>query len=131
MILQERLKEVVHLVGQPYEMFFEGSTQYKGCFAPIYFVYPELPKYKLSADFDPKNNYNFGLKKILKNAEEIDSKAIKGGDVLVTSFRGELHVALLLDKFRFIHVFLNHTAQINKMSFFKKDKVKFFRVRNA
>ena len=130
-MFEKRLQEVKSLVGEPYEMFFEGEDKhYKGCFAPVYILYPHLPKYPLPGA-DPENNFDYGMVKILKNAYPIEKKDIRAGDVLVTRYKNELHVALMVDRFNLIHVFRNHTAQINKLSFFKKEKIRFYRVKNG
>jgi hypothetical protein len=130
MSFNERIQEAKKLVGQPYEMFFEGEDKYyKGCFAPVYFAYPNLPKYPLPGA-DPENNFDYGMVKILKSAYPIDKKDIQAGDVLVTKYKNELHVGLMVDKFRLMHVFRNHTMQIDRLTFFKKEKIKFYRVKS-
>jgi hypothetical protein len=109
-------------------MFYDDGN-YCGCFYPIFEVFPNLQKYPLPVK-NPEENWDYGMELINKHAFEIQEKDIKTGDVLVTKFKNELHIALILDKFKIIHVFRDHTLQISKINMFKSRLCKYFRVKN-
>jgi hypothetical protein len=50
------------------------------------------------------------------------------GDLIVTRFNDELHVAVFLQFGKIIHVFRGHSLQIGRLKMFKDFKV--FRVKN-
>lgn len=125
--MKEKIENLLKLVGQPYKMFNEDGT-YQGCFFPVQFLYPEKPRYKLRSNDDDKN-YWYGLAKIKKHCVEISNEEqYKAGDVVVTRFRDELHVAIFWEFGKIIHVFRNHTLQIGRLKMFKDYKV--FRVKD-
>lgn len=125
--MKEKIENLLKLVGQPYKMFNEDGT-YQGCFFPVQFLYPEKPRYKLRSNDDDKN-YWYGLAKIKKHCVEISNEEqYKAGDIVVTRFRDELHVAIFWEFGKIIHVFRNHTLQIGRLKMFKDYKV--FRVKD-
>lgn len=121
----ENFNELLKQVGRPYEMFNEDGT-YQGCFYPVQFLYPDKPKYKLRSNDDNKN-YNYGLSKIKQNCEEISVEELQKGDIIVTRFNDELHVAVFYEFDKIIHVFRGHTLQISRLKIFR-NKVRCFRV---
>lgn len=124
-----KIEKLIEKVGTPYQMFFDDGT-YLGCFFPIYELYPDLPKFNLPY-VDPLNpqNFEYGISKISENADEIKEEELQIGDVICTKYREELHTALYIGKNKFIHVFRDHSLQINNLSFFRKDRIRFFRVK--
>ena len=121
----EKINELKSKVGTPYQMFDENKN-YIGCFYPIYFVYPNLPRYPLPSD-NHQANYHYGMAKILQSAKEIQEKDLQAGDVVACKFNNELHVALYIGEQRIIHVFRGHTLQISRLKILKDYKC--FRVR--
>jgi len=126
--MKEKIDNLIKKVGTKYQMFFEDGN-YLGCFFPVYEVFPNLPKFPLP-DMDLQNpkNFEYGVTKILEYANEISENDLKIGDIICTKYREELHVALYIGKGKFIHVFRDHSLQINNLSFFRKDRIRFFRV---
>jgi hypothetical protein len=124
--MQKRIDELKKKIGFKYEMFFENSTDYKGCFMPIYFVFPELPKYPLHSA-DPENNFDYGMANILKHARSIKREDLQQGDFVASKFRNELHVALYIGEGQIIHVFRGHDLRINRLDILKDIKG-YFRV---
>lgn len=123
--MQEKIEKLLEQIGRPYEMFNTDGT-YQGCFYPVQFLYPDKPKYKLRSDDDDKN-YWYGIAKIKENCTEISKDEIyQTGDIIVTRFRDELHVAIFWEFGKIIHVFRNHSLQIGRLKIFKDYKV--FRV---
>jgi len=93
--MDEKIRLLLEQVGRPYEMFNNDGT-YQGCFYPVQFLYPDKPKYKLRSMNDDKN-YLYGLSKIKKHCEEISPTDLDVGDIIVTRFKDELHVAIYLE----------------------------------
>lgn len=121
-----KINELKKQVGKKYEMFFPDKT-YMGCFFPVYFINPELPRFPLPTA-DPADNWDYGIDLIQKHCTEITKNEIQPGDMLVTRFRKELHVALYIGNHRIIHVFREHSLQISRVDFFKEKTVKWFRI---
>lgn len=111
--VEDLLKEV----GRPYQMFNEDGT-YQGCFYPVQFLYPDKPRYKLRSNDDNKN-YWYGLAKIRKHCVSISPEKLQKGDIIVTRFNDELHVAVYFEFEKIIHVFRDHTLQIGRLKMFK------------
>lgn len=118
-------KELLKEVGRNYEMFNADGT-YQGCFYPVQFLYPDKPKYKLRSKNDDKN-YNYGLAKIMQNCTEITEAELQQGDIIVTRYNDELHVAVFYEFDKIIHVFRGHTLQISRLKIFR-NQVRYFRV---
>jgi len=116
----EDFNELLKQVGRPYQKLTDDGT-YQGCFYPVQFLYPDKPKYKLRSDDDNKN-YIYGLNKIKKHCVEIEPNELKIGDIIVTKFRDELHVAVYYEFGKIIHVFKDHTLQISRLKIFKDYK---------
>lgn len=124
--MSEKIEKLLEQIGRPYEMFNEDGT-YQGCFYPVQFLYPEKPKYKLRS-LDDDKNYWYGFAKIKEHCTEISKDArYLPGDLVVTRFRDELHVAVYWEFGKIIHVFRNHTLQVGRLKMFKDYKV--FRVK--
>lgn len=114
----EKLESLISLVGRPYKMFNDDGT-YQGCFFPVQYLYPEKPRYRLRSNDDDKN-YWYGLAKIKKHCIPVENpEDLQPGDIIVTRFRDELHVAIYLEFGKIIHVFRGHTLQIGKLKMFK------------
>ncbi|MCR5261964.1 MAG: hypothetical protein K6C94_09030 [Candidatus Gastranaerophilales bacterium] len=123
--MQEKIRELLHNIGRPYQMFNDDGT-YQGCFYPVQFLYPDKPRYKLRSVNDEKN-YWYGLSKIKKHCTEIPpTEPCQAGDIIVTKFRDELHVAIYWEYGKIIHVFRNYSLQTGRLKMFKNYKV--FRV---
>ena len=116
----EKINELKSKVGTPYQMFDENKN-YIGCFYPIYYIYPHLPRYPLPSD-NHQANYRYGMAKILQSAKEIQEKDLQAGDVVACKFNNELHVALYIGDQRIIHVFRGHTLQISRLKILKDYK---------
>jgi hypothetical protein len=107
------MNELVKLVGKPYQEFDEDGN-YIGCFEPMYFLYPHLPKFRL-----PENKeifFNFALGKIEENFNKIPLNEICAGDIVV--FRQPnniLHLGVYLGSFRLIHTYKKLKMMINKI----------------
>ena len=117
MVSQKLFKELLARVGRPYQMFNDDGT-YQGCFYPVQFLYPDKPKYKLRSVNDDEN-YFYGIDKIQSNCTEIDPENLKKGDIVVTRFRNELHVAIYFEFGKIIHVFRDNSLQIGRLKMFK------------
>lgn len=123
--MQEKICQLLQQIGRPYQMFNDDGT-YQGCFYPVQFLYPDKPKYKMRSNDDEKN-YWYGLSKIKKHCVEINfNDRYLPGDIIVTRFRDELHVAVFWEFGKIIHVFRNHSLQIGRLKMFKDFKI--FRV---
>ena len=123
--MKEKIEELCAQVGRPYEMFNEDGT-YQGCFYPVQFLYPDKPRYKLRSN-DDDQNYWWGCEKIRQHCTEVtDEDVYQSGDIVVTRFKNELHVAVLLNSEKIIHVFRNNSLQISRLKLFRDYKV--FRV---
>ena len=120
------MDELLKQIGRPYEMSFEDGN-YQGCFYPVYFLNPELPKYPLPTK-DPADSWHYGVKLINHHAEHIKDEDVQAGDVLVTKYNNELHVGIMLNKHQVVHVFKNHTLQVSRLRFFGDRKLAFYRV---
>ena len=121
------MEELLSKIGEEYQMFFEDGN-YRGCFYPVYVLYPHLPKYPLNAK-DPSESWEYGLNLILNHADRIKGVEAKEGDLLVCRYNNELHVAVVLADNKCIHVFRGHTMRINRLSFFGERPLMFFRVK--
>lgn len=125
--MEEKFKMLLEQIGRPYQMFNEDGT-YQGCFYPVQFLYPDKPRYKMRSNDDDKN-YWYGFAKIKKHCVEIDvNDRYKTGDLIVTRFKDELHVAVFWEFGKIVHVFRNHSLQIGRLKMFKEYKV--FRVKD-
>ena len=68
-----------------------------------------------------------GCEKIREHCREVsDEEFYQTGDIVVTRFKDELHVAIFWQFGKIIHVFRDHTLQIGRLKMFKDFKV--FRV---
>ena len=119
--MNKKIDLLLEQVGRPYEMFNDDGT-YQGCFYPVQFLYPEKPRYKLRSMDDDKN-YLYGLGKIKKHCYEVSPTDLVAGDIILTRFKDELHVAVYLEFGKIIHVFKNHTLQIGRLKMFKDFKI--------
>lgn len=125
-MLEKRIDDLIKKVGTPYEMFFPDKISYKGCFFPVYEVFPDLPKFPLPSD-NPEDNFDYGMDKIRQNATEIEEKDLQVGDLVAGLFNNELHVALYLGKGKIIHVFKDHNLRINRLELLRKGIKGFYR----
>lgn len=127
LVMEHKIDELLKMVGTPYKMFNDDGT-YQGCFMPVQFLYPDKPRYKLRS-LDDEKNYWYGFAKIKEHCVEIPKEErYKAGDIVVTRFRDELHVAIFWEFGKIIHVFRNHTLQVGRLKMFKDYKV--FRVKD-
>lgn len=111
------INELIKLVGEPYQMFFDDGN-YLGCFAPMYFLWPDLPRYPLpSTDLKAAKNFRYGISKIRKDFDRIDKKDLKAGDMVACKFNDELHVAIMLDSDRLIHVFRGGKTKVSRLCY--------------
>lgn len=115
--MEEKIKELLEMIGRPYEMNNEDGT-YQGCFYPMQFLYPKIPKYKMRTK-NKEKNYLYGLSKINKYFREIHPSELRSGDLVTTKFNDVLHVAIYLDFGKIIHVFDKHTLQIGRLKMFR------------
>jgi len=115
--MKNKIKALLEKVGRPYEMFNEDGT-YQGCFYPVQFLYPKKPRYKMRSKDDDKN-YWYGLAKLKRHCVEISNDELEMGDIIVTRFKDELHVAVYLEFGKIIHVFKDYTLQIGRLKMFK------------
>ncbi len=124
--MKEKIEKLLEQIGRPYEMFNEDGT-YQGCFYPVQFLYPEKPRYKLRS-LDDNKNYWYGIEKIKQHCFEISpDDNYNPGDIIVTRFKDELHVAVFWEFGKIIHVFRNHSLQVGRLKMFNDYKV--FRVK--
>ena len=124
--MDEKIKLLLEQIGRPYEMFNDDGT-YQGCFYPVQFLYPQKPRYKLRSMNDDKN-YLYGVSKIKQHCDEVSPAELMAGDIIVTRFKDELHVAIYFEFGKIIHVFKSHSLQIGRLKMFKEFKV--YRVKN-
>lgn len=117
MILEKSFNGLLSQIGRPYQMFNDDGT-YQGCFFPVQFLYPDKPKYKLRSEKDDEN-YFYGIEKIRMNCTEIEPENLQKGDIIVTRFKNELHVAVYFEFGKIIHVFRDNTLQIGRLKMFK------------
>lgn len=117
MILEKSFQDLLAQVGRPYQMFNDDGT-YQGCFYPVQFLYPDKPKYNLRSEKDDEN-YFYGIEKIRLNCTEIEPEDLKKGDIIVTRFKNELHVAVYFEFGKIIHVFRDNSLQIGRLKMFK------------
>lgn len=115
MITKHDISCLLEQIGRPYTTYNDDGT-YQGCFYPVQFLYPEKPRYKLRSADDDKN-YFYGLSKIKKHCTQVDTPEM--GDIIVTRFRDELHVAVYYEYGKIIHVFRDHTLQIGRLKLFR------------
>lgn len=111
--VEDLLKEV----GTPYKMF-DDEGYYLGCFMPVFYLYPDKPRYKMRSKDDDKN-YWYGLAKIKEHCTEIKPEELQKGDIIVTRFKDELHVAIYYEFGKIIHIFKDHSLQIGRLKLFK------------
>ena len=114
----DRFELLLSKIGKPYEMLNDDGT-YQGCFYPVQILYPNKPKYKLRSNNDDKN-YWYGLSKLKKHCKQISPQELQKGDIIVTKFKDELHVAVYYKFGKIIHVFKEHELYIGKLDMFKK-----------
>lgn len=112
--VEDLLKEV----GRPYKMF-DDEGFYLGCFYPVFFLYPDKPRYKMRSNDDDKNFW-YGIAKIKEHCIEIQPDELQKGDIIATRFKDELHVAVYYEFGKIIHVFKDHTLQIGRLKMFKE-----------
>ncbi len=122
--MEEKIEKLLKQIGRPYEMFNDDGT-YQGCFYPVQFLYPEKPRYELRSEDDDKN-YWWGCEKIKEQCSDVTDDVYRAGDIVVTRFKDELHVAIFWQFGKIIHVFRDHTLQVGRLKMFKDFKV--FRV---
>lgn len=117
MLVKEGIKQLIDLVGRPYEEENKDGT-YQGCFFPFQFLYPDYPKFKMP-DTDIKSACDFAFKKIKENLKQISPQDLEEGDIITTNFRGILHIAIYINSGKIIHVFKDNTLQIGRLKMFK------------
>lgn len=121
------IEELLTEVGRPYQMINDDGT-YQGCFYPVQFLYPDKPRYNLPSE-NIEKNYLYGVARIKKHCIEIKPEELQKGDLIVTRFRDELHVAVYYEFGKIIHVFKDHTLQIGRLKLFNNYQC--FRVREC
>ena len=126
MNFDERFDFLLKQVGRPYEMLNKDGT-YQGCFYPVQILYPDKPRYKMRS-LDDDKNYFYGLAKIKKHCTEISPEELQKGDIIVTRYKDELHIAIYWEFGKIIQVFKLHELYIGKLHMFKEYKC--FRVNN-
>ena len=115
-----KIEQLKKLVGQKYEMtFVDGS--YKGCFMPVYELYPDFPKYILPIE-NLKDCYDFAISRLSLQAFEVDNKDVRLGDILVTKLYKQIHVAVYIGSDCIIQVFEGSNLQIDRAGMFKNTK---------
>ena len=110
-----QIKKLLEQIGRPYEMFNDDGT-YQGCFYPLQFLYPELPKYNLPEN---ENQFEFGMQKIKEHCKPVHLANLETGDIIALNFKGVLHIAIYFEYGKIIHVFKNHTLEIGRLKMFK------------
>jgi hypothetical protein len=131
--MQNRLNELIKLVGTPYEMFWDDGN-YLGCFMPMYYLWPDLPRYPLpSENLIDDVNFKYGLRKILLDFDRIDADQVQPGDMLACKFNKELHVGIMLDKDKLIHVSRDCSLKISRLHYLANlfENPVFFRKKNV
>ena len=115
--MKEKIEKLLSFVGRPYEKTNNDGT-YQGCFYPVQFLYPQLPKFRMP-DTDIKSACDFASKKIEEICQNISPSELKEGDIIKTNFKDVLHVAIYLGFGKIIHVFENNTLQIGRLKMFR------------
>jgi len=127
--MENKLKELRDKIGLPYQMIFDDGN-YLGCFYPVYFLYPDLPRFPLpSMNLTNPKNFNFGIDCILGSFEEVEKADIEAGDMFACEFKKELHVGILISDKELIHIFRGHDLRVAKLSIFDYKDLRFFRVK--
>lgn len=102
----ENLKQ---LVGKTYPQFDEKGN-YINCFAPVYLIYPNAPRFK-----KPKGNkcFDYAFAKIKKYCTEIPKEEIKPLDIIVfhRAFRA-MHIGIYLCEGLILHCGLSKKYEI-------------------
>ena len=125
-MLEQKINDLVKQFGTPYEMFFKDGN-YRGCFFPVYFLFPDLPRFPLPSD-NHARNFLYGMAKIKAHMQEVERKDLQTGDIIACEYNGELHVAVYIGKGKIIHVFREHSLQINRIEMLNKGIKGYFRV---
>lgn len=106
-------QDLIQCVGQPYQRIDENGKAL-GCMAPVYLLYPNLPRFK----WPPR--YKLGQimeEKFDKYAKKIDRADIQPGDlVLIKLFEGLLHPAVYLGSDRVAHCLDSTGIQLMRLS---------------
>lgn len=93
--------DLVVLVGKPYHRYDEKGLA-SGCMAPVFFLYPELPRYDWPEDESKIGQYMESLFDM--HTTKIDINEMQPGDViLVQIFFGLLHPGVFIGSGQMIH----------------------------
>ena len=92
---------MLKFVGQPYEKLDAGGKAL-GCMAPVYLLYPEIPRYEW-----PEEGETFAesvLSLLKRHGQAVDVADIQPGDVVAFKMPlGFLHVGVYLGRDEIIH----------------------------
>lgn len=113
------IEELLKQVGKPYQML-DKNGKYLGCFFPMYFLYPNIPKYTLTKAEDAL--YENCIDEFYKYCTEIEKEELKKGDLLAINFKNILHVAIYYEFGKIIHIFNGRTLEIARLKMFKDFK---------
>lgn len=116
--------ELLKQVGKPYQMFNEDGS-YCGCFYPMYFLYPQIPRYIMTKSEDAL--FENCIDEFYKHCKEINKEELKKGDLIAIDFKGILHVAIYYEFGKIIHIFDGRTLEVGKLKYFRDYKC--FRVK--
>jgi cell wall-associated NlpC family hydrolase len=102
------------LLGQEY-YDYDAEGNYIGCFAPVSFLWPQLPRYAPPDCLDDYFGSAFGA--LLDEFERIDEGWLKPTDIVVLRPpRGYLHVGVYLGQNEILHVQRGGRVEITRLS---------------
>ena len=110
-----KIDDLLGLIGKPYQEYNEDGT-YQGCFFPVQFLYPSLPKYKITREEINK----VAIEESYKHFDTISKEELKVGDIILMTFRNSTHFAVYADNDRIIHIFRDGKLLTSRLSLFRE-----------
>ena len=126
--MKDKIQELLTHIGRPYQSFFDDKT-YLGCFYPLYFLYPFLPKFKLPSK-DKSEYFMYSFNKINSSDmfEAISENELQQGDIIVTSYKKQLHIGIYYEFGKMIHTLNNVPLEITRVQNYKSRFMRYYRV---
>lgn len=114
-----KIEELLKQIGRPYQML-DNEGRYLGCFFPMYFLFPQIPRYTMTKPEDAL--FENCIDEFYKHCIEIAPDELREGDLLAIDFKGILHVAIYYEFGKIIHIFNGRTLEIGRLKTFKNYK---------
>lgn len=113
-------------IGSKYKKIDEKGN-YFGCFEPAYYIFPNLPRYKLPED--NSSNFDFSLEKLETIAKKIIKENLNHGDIIAFKLpRNVFHIGVYIGDGKMVQTFAQNSMHISRINFDNHRIIGFYRI---